>query len=290
MNAQRTGTVRAQIAGISAGAPAWAVARKAIESVAGTPRVLLYDLSRGDAPDRLTRTGITLRGSPRWRVYLDRRRQIDDGYLSLVLSLRRLDREERLLAVNWGAAHANTLLLVEPLESTVDLSDGDNETARELRRLAEAAAASGDASGVEALLRSIYGYWVYWPAAPATEDGWQRLELTPREPPETLSQQLDRALQQVFPPQSFDEQLIRLFRFESELFVGRSVERARSPFLTRLGLPAVYSPSVVTRAVRRLVNQGRLSAYMAGGRGAFQGPLDPVPDEVPDELFERMLL
>jgi hypothetical protein len=290
MNTRGTEPGQPQIAGLGPAGSASAAVRRALEAVAGAARVLVYDLSREDVPDRVTRTGITLRGSQRWQAYLERRRTFDDGYLSLVLSLRRLERSERLLAVNWGTAHANTLLLIEPLETDVDLSDADNLAARELRRAAEPATGGPDGPRLEALLRQIYGYWVYWPAAPATEDGWQRLELALSDPPATLSQQLEQALQRVFPPRAFDEQLSRLFRYESELFTGRSVERARSPFLTRLGLPAVYAPPVVTAAIRRMVNAGQLSAYMAGGKGSFQGPAEPVPDEVPDELFERMLL
>jgi hypothetical protein len=63
-----------------------------------------------------------------------------------------------------------------------------------------------------------------------------------------------------------------------------------TPFRTRLGLPAVYDPTLVTVAVRDLVNEGRIAAFPAGGSGYFQGPFLPVPDEVPNELFERMLL
>jgi len=290
MNVRGAGAAEAQIAGLGPGSSGWELLRRGLEAVAGAPRLLVYDLSPGDVPDRVNRTGITLRGSPRWYAYLDRRRRFDDGYLSLVVSLRRLDRAERLLAVNWGTAHANTLLLIEPIDGDIDLTDAGSPASRELRRAAEAGAAGDDTSRIETLLRRIYGYWIYWPAAPATEDGWRRLELALSGPPSTVSQQLEQALQDVFPPRAFDEQLTHLFRFESELFTGRSVERARSPFLTRLGLPAVYGPSVVTAAVRRMVNAGNLSAYMVGGTGAFQGPAEPVPDEVPDELFERMLL
>jgi len=290
MNASGAGAAEVQIAGLGPASVGWGLLRGAFEAVAGAPRLLVYDLSRSDVPDRVNPTGIMLRGSPRWSAYLERRRRVDDGYLSLVVSLRRLDRAERLLAVNWGTAHANTLLLIEPIEGDIDLTNADTAASHDLRRAAEAGARRDDTSRIETLLRQIYGYWIYWPAAPATEDGWRRLELALSDPPATISQQLELALQEVFPPRAFEEQLTHLFRFESELFTGRSVERARSPFLTRLGLPAVYGPSVVTAAVRRMVNAGHLSAYMVGGAGAFQGPSEPVPDEVPDELFERMLL
>jgi hypothetical protein len=290
MTARERASAPVRIAGLSPASPGWETLLLGLQTMAGVPRVLVYDLGRDDVPDRLSPTGITLRGSPRWYAYLERRRGFDDGYLSIVLSLRRLERTERLLAVNWGTAHANTLLLIEPLDAGVDLADPDSRAAQELRSVAEEGAQNQDCSRVEALLRGLYGYWIYWPDAPATEDGWRRLELELTRPPATLTQQLERLLQEVFPPRAFDEQLTRLFRFESELFTGRSVERARTPFLTRLGLPAVYGPSVVTAAVRRMVNAGHLSAYMAGGRGAFQGPAEPVPDEIPDELFERMLL
>jgi hypothetical protein len=277
---------RANIAGAAAETAAWRLLRESFEAVAGFARILLYDLSHEEAPGRVTRTGIALHGSSRWRAYLGRRRQLDDGDLSLVVSLRRLERAERLLAVDWGTAHANSFLLVEPLEVDVDLSSGTDPVSCELQD----AAARGDRTHIERLLREVYGSWVYWPGAPATEDGCERMEIALREPAATLFQGLQRALRRVFPPSAFQERLAELMRFESELFAGRSIERARSPFLTRLGLPAMYEPSLVTGALRRMVNEGRIAAYVAGGRGAFQGPDEPVPDEVPDELFERMLL
>jgi hypothetical protein len=277
---------RANIAGAAAESAAWRVLRESFEAVAGFARILLYDLSPEDAPGRVSRTGIALHGSNGWRAYLGRRRQLDDGDLSLVLSLRRLERSERLLAVDWGTAHANAFLLMEPLETQVDLSSGVDPVSRVLHD----AAARGDRQRVEGLLREIYGSWVYWPGAPATEDGCERMDIPVREPSGTLFEGLLRALRRVFPPSAFQERLGELMRFESELFAGRSIERARSPFLTRLGLPAVYEPSLVTGALRRMVNEGRIAAYVAGGRGSFQGPEEPVPDEIPNELFERMLL
>lgn len=274
-----------------ADAAIWRVLRAGFDAVAGLSRVLLYDLAREEVPDRVSRTGVALRGSARWLAYLDRRRQLDDGRLSLVFALRRLGRSERLLAVDWGTAHANTFLLIEPLDPATELSEAGDPVARELRAAAEAGAAGDNPAPVETVLRRAYGTWVYWPETPATEEGFQRLELPLDEGPATLFQRLrGEALPEVFPPSSFDRQLSRLIHSESELFVGRTVERARSPFLTRLGLPTVYEPSLVTGALRRMVNDGRLSAYVVGGHGSFQGPEAPVPDEVPDELFERMLL
>jgi len=266
--------------------PAWDTLSLAFAALAGHVRFLVYDLAPEDAPLRLSRTGITLRGSERWTAYLSRRRALDDGQLTLVLALRHLQRTERLLAVDWGTAHANAFLLIEPLDPEIDLSSARQVAARDVR----AAAERRDAALVESMLRSLYGSWVYWPAAPATEDGTQQAGLPLTEARATLFERLQQALPDIFPPRAFVEQLSRLLRDESELFHGRTVERARSPFLTRLGLPAVYDPTLVTVAVRHLVNEGRISAFPAGGGGFFQGPSVPVPDEVPNELFERMLL
>jgi hypothetical protein len=263
-----------------------AVLRRGLIAVAGYSRILVYDLKADEAPGRLRRSAIALRGSDRWQDYLARRRELDDGDLTLVFSLRRLGLSERLLMIDWGTAHANTFLLIEPVDSFVDLSQAGQPPAKKLFEAAE----RGDADAVESILRSAYGSWVYWPAAPASEDGFRRVDLPLAGSKATVFELLQRELQRAFPPMAFHEQLLRLFQNESELFTGHTVERARSPFLTRLGLPAVYAPSLVTGAVRQLVNEGRISAFPESGTGFFQGPSEPVPDEVPNELFERMLL
>lgn len=298
MNMRVTPAARAHIAGVPAETGAWSVLRSGFEAVAGSSRLLLYDLPHAEIPARASPTGIAVRGSPRWGAYLGRRRQLDDGDLTLILALRKLKRSERLLAVDWGTAYSNAFLLIEPREPGVDLSDPDDPLARDLRIAAEAASSgrSGPESrppsspGIEAILRRIYGQWIYFPFAPPREDAWREVDLLLDDASATLLDRLRRALRDVFPPEAFDEQLKQLVELESELFAGRSVERARSPFLTRLGLPTVYEPSLVTRALRRLVNDGRLSAYAMGGIGSFQGPQAPVPEDMPDELFERMLL
>ncbi len=260
--------------------------RRGLVAIAGQPRILVYDLAPEEAPSRLPRSAIALHGSERWQDYLARRRTLDDGDLSLVITLRRLGMAERLLAVDWGTAHANTFLLIEPIDPAIDLSRSGEEPARTLIE----AATRANRHSLEASLRSIYGSWVYWPAAPAHEHDFRRADLPLAGTGSTIFELLKRELQRVFPPSAFHERLKRLFQSESELFVGHTVERARSPFLTRLGLPAVYEPSLVTGAVRRLVNEGQLSAFPEQGEGYFQGPALPVPDEVPNELFERMLL
>lgn len=287
MNLYRRSRNRASSSQQERSNPASETLLRAFALLAGRVRILVYDLAPEDAPAKLNRSAISLRGSERWHAYLARRRGFDDGQMTLVLALRRLSRTERLLAVDWGTAHANAFFLIEPLDASVDLSSGAQLAARELYD----AAVSGDVDRVESLLRSAYGSWVYWPAAPATEDGEQQASLPLTGGRTTLFERLHQALRDIFPPHSFVEQLSRLLRDESELFRGRTVERARSPFLTRLGLPVVYDPSLVTVAVRDLVNDGKLAAFPAGGGGSyFQGPSVPVPDEVPNELFERMLL
>jgi hypothetical protein len=263
-----------------------AALRTAFVSIARYRRLLLYDVTPEDAPWRLSRTGISLRGSARWQAYLSRRRDLDDGDLTLVLALRHLQRAERLLAVDWGTAHANAFLLIEPIDPSNDLSDPNDPAAIAALRLAE----NGREEDLVALLRSLYGSWVYWPAAPATEDSWRRVELRLDRDSPSLFECLQTAMRTVYPPHAFQEQLNRLVEDESELFAGRTIERARSPFLTRLGLPAVYEPSLVTTAVRHLVNEGRMAAFAPNSGGSYLGPVAPVPDDVPDELFERMLL
>lgn len=233
---------------------------------------------------------IFLRGSARWTRYLINRRRFDTGYLTLVFSLRQLDDDERLLAVDWGSAYANTFLLIEPLHDDVDLSAEDDPLVRGILREAQFVSNGGDTSRLMGLLRDIYASWVYWVDAPATRESYRRLAVPMARHTASLRACLQDLLPQIYPSADVRRALERLLRDEPELFRGRLVERAQSPFLTRLGLPPVYDTSTVTNALRTLVNEGRSAARPPGAALAFQGPDRPLPEDMPNELFERMLL
>lgn len=264
--------------------------QQALAAIAGHSRVLLYDLPVADAPRRLDAAGVALHASPRWQEYLRNRRLFDDGRLTLLISLRRLPPEERLLVVDWGTAYANTFLLLEPSEEGVDLTDPKNPAAGRVTAAARTASASSDSSELAQTLRGVYASWVYWPAAPAAPESSRRVDLPLADDDATLIDRLNEVLRGVYPPSRLRSHLIRLLREESELFTGRSVERARSPFLTRLGLPKVYDPSTFTEVMRRLVNEGYVAVRAQDGLCSFKGPELPIPESMPNELFERLLL
>jgi hypothetical protein len=263
--------------------------QRALAQIAGHSRVLLYDVPATDAPRRLDRSGVAVQAPPRWHAYLRNRRAFDDGRLTLLIALRRLPPEEELLVVDWGAAYANTFLLLEPSAEDVDLTDAGNPIAREVAAAARTADRDAETTLVR-LLRGIYASWVYWPAAPAAPETSRRVDLPLRESDGSILQHLDAVLRGVYPPSRLRSHLIRLLREESELFTGRTVERARSPFLTRLGLPKVYDPSAFTEVLRHLVNEGYVSVRAADGQYSFKGPEAPIPDGMPNELVERLLL
>jgi hypothetical protein len=62
------------------------------------------------------------------------------------------------------------------------------------------------------------------------------------------------------------------------------------PFLTRLGLPVPYDPRHVIQGVRELVNAG-LSWVQdpEDNWRLYRGPSEPLPAELSDERFSRML-
>src|SRR5688572_1599814 len=79
--------------------------REALIRRAGTGRVIIYDVKEDDAPERADAHTPFVRGSQAWWDFVERRRGLDDGQdLNLLVSLRGLRSEERLLAVNWGSA------------------------------------------------------------------------------------------------------------------------------------------------------------------------------------------
>ncbi|MGI8554031.1 MAG: hypothetical protein ACR2PL_25085, partial [Dehalococcoidia bacterium] len=167
-----------QLASTTPDSPAWRAVQHAFAATMGHSRLLLYDLPSEDAPRRTSRSGISLEGSGRWLQYLANRRHFDDGRLTLLVALRRLGAEERLLAIDWGSAYANTFLLIEPSRSDVDLTDAGHPSAARVRAAAESVLSGSDPAMLARVLRELYGSWVYWPGAPAGEHGYRRIDVS----------------------------------------------------------------------------------------------------------------
>ncbi len=273
---------------------------RALQDLAGAARGVVYDVPLADRPLRLPLSPVYLEGSRSWRRFLDTRRALDDGHLTLLLSLRQLPDDERRLVLDWGTAHANTFLLVEPSERGCDLSDRRSPIAREVLELCRRAAPS-EPSAAEAArerwtsrtplgarLRELYGRWVWWDA-PLPEGRPCEEPLTLGGSADTLSMYLLPRLYERFPQPSFDVALAELQVAERELF-GGTVAAARSVFRTRLGLPVLHDARAVDRAVRHLVNLGRMSVTSGGRDALVFGLGNPVPDDMPDEDFERLFI
>ena len=284
----------------SGASPEERVLLRALQDLAGAARGVVYDVPLADRPLRLPLSPVYLEGSRSWRRFLDTRRALDDGHLTLLLSLRQLPDDERRLVVDWGTAHANAFLLVEPSERGCDLTDRRSPVAREVLELCRLAAPS-EPSAAEAArerwtsptplgarLRELYGRWVWWDAPlPEGRSGAEPLRLAGSA--DTLSMHLLPLLYERFPQPSFDVALAELQVAERELF-GGTVAAARSVFRTRLGLPVLHDARAVDRAFRHLVNLGRMSVTSGGRDALVFGPDHPVPDEMPDEEFERLLI
>ena len=274
---------------------------RALQDLAGTARGVVYDVPRTQRPRLQPLSPIYVEGSAAWYRYLRARRSLDDGQLTLLLSLRQLPEDERRLAVDWGAAYANSFLLVEPRVAACDLSDPRSPVAREVLALCRQAAVSephkADAGAgarerwtahtpLGERLREMYGRWVCWDA-PLPEGRTEETPLRLSGPADTLSVQLLPLLYERFPQQSFDAALAELRQRERELF-GGTVANARSAFRTRLGLPVLHDPRAPDRAVRRLVNLGHMSVVSGLPGGRVFGPGRRVPDDMPDDEFERL--
>jgi hypothetical protein len=253
----------------------------ALAELAGTSRKLLYDVTEEDAPHRSSPSTPFVHGSPAWWQFVARRRSLDDGQgLSLMISLRGLRTEERLLIVNWGSKYANSFLLIEPADPWLDLStpEGIGAYAREkkVRNAAE-------------LVRSAYADWNYW-IRDEKGDLESRSATLTVESRETLWQVIEERLPQTFPAAAFLSSLTLLSLREAELFTGgKPVHRAIAPFLTRLGLPVVYDPRHVIQGVRELVNAGL--AWVQDPQDnwrSYRGPNAPIPAEVSDERVAYM--
>ena len=270
---------------------------RALQDLAGAARGVIYDVSRADRPLRLPLSPVYLEGSASWRRFLRTRRALDDGHLTLLLSLRQLPEDERRLVVDWGTAHANTFLLVEPSEPGCDLTYTRSPTALEVRDLCRQAARSEPPEAEQhepwtvrtplgARLRELYGRWIWWDE-PLPHGRSREEPLRLAGPSDSLSVHLLPLLYERFPQQSFDVALAELQATERELF-GGEVATARSVFRTRLGLPVLHDARAADRAVRQLVNLGRMSVTTGGAGAVVFGPGNPVPDDMPDEAFERL--
>jgi hypothetical protein len=255
----------------------------AVRRLAGTERLLIYDVSLAEAPERPSATSPYVNGSETWWRFVDRRRVLDDGAdLSLLVSLRSLSAAERMLVVSWGTAYANAFLLVEPADPMLDLTTEAGIAA------CTAASAGTDA---DACVRSAYAEWVYWRTPPEGERECVVASLDVSDPSATLWSAIWDRLPSVFPPATFLSFLTLLNLRETELFTGgRPVARAVVPFLTRLGLPIVWDAWLVIGGVRKLVDAGL--AWVQDPQDhmrVYRGPIDTLPPSVSDERLAMML-
>jgi hypothetical protein len=256
----------------------------ALKRLAGTERVVVYDVHEDDAPERPNPASPFIRGSSAWWDFVERRRALDDGQnLSLMVSMRGLRAEERLLVVNWGSAFANTFLLIEPADPWLDLTASDN--VRDLARR------TGNETDADRLVRGAYADWVYWFTSPEGEMDSFSASLDMADPNSTLWDTMWKKLPQTFPESDYLSSLTLLTLRESELFTGgREVARAIMPFLTRLGLPILYDARFVLHGVRQLVNAGL--AWVQDPQDnwrIYKGPVEPIPAEVSDERLATMV-
>jgi hypothetical protein len=255
----------------------------AIKRLAGTERVLIYDVPEDGAPQRSSPATPFVRGSNAWWQFVERRRALDDGSdLNLLVSMRGLRTDERLLAVSWGTAFANSFLIVEPADPWLDLTTLEGIHAYENER----GARNGDA-----LVRAAYAEWIYWIR---DEDGnlesrAATLDIADRDA--TLWSTVWERLPLTFPEPAFLSSLTLLTLREAELFTGgREVARAVVPFLTRLGLPVLYDARHVLGGVRQLVNAGLAWVQdPEDGWRVYRGPEEPLPAEIPDERLAFMV-
>ena len=255
----------------------------ALRGIAGTDRVLFYDVPEEGAPERADWTTPFVRGSRSWWSFIERRRRFDDGQdLTLLVSLRGLRVDERLLVVNWGTAFANSFLVIEPADPWLDLttSEGIDHFARQ----------RGLRTSVD-LVRAAYAEWIYWIRDENGELDSRAATLGIGGADDTLWQSLWQRLPGAFPADAFLSSLTLLNLREAELFTGgREVARAIMPFLTRLGMPVLYDARHVLRGVRELVNAGL--AWVSDpedNNRVYSGPHAPLPADISDERLALMV-
>jgi hypothetical protein len=256
---------------------------EALKRLAGTERLLVYDVPEEGAPERSSMTTPFVRGSNAWWQFIDRRRALDDGAdLNLLVSLRGLRTDERLLAVSWGAAFANSFLVIEPADPWLDLTTPEG---------VQAFAQRNNARNGDDLVRAAYAEWIYWIRDERGDLDSRAATLNIADPAATLWQTVWERLPQTFPAAAFLSSLTLLNLREAELFTGgREVARAIIPFLTRLGMPILYDARHVLYGVRQLVNAGL--AWVEDpedGWRVYRGPEEPIPADIPDERFALMV-
>ncbi len=256
----------------------------ALKHLAGTERVVIYDVHEGDAPERPSPASPFIRGSSAWWDFVARRRVLDDGEnLTLLVSMRGLRTEERMLVVNWGSAFANTFLLIEPSDPWLDLTA--NESVRQL------AGQTANESDPNRLVRAAYADWVYWFTSPQGETESHLATLDMADPNSTLWEAMWNKLPETFREADYLSSLTLLNLREAELFTGgREVARAIVPFLTRLGLPILYDGRHVIKGVRQLVNAGL--AWVQDPQDnwrLYKGPSEPIPADIADERVAGMV-
>lgn len=274
------------------------LATRAFRDLAGTNNGVIYDLPRSARPQPIPGS-IFVRGSAAWRTYLDAREQADSGQPAILFALRPLDDEERNLVVDWGTTYPNTFFLMEPLDWRCDLTDPETSFSHDLDRALDdtLSAAPPEAHTPDGwtrstplgrLLAELFGRWVYW-SGPAPYGQIQEvpLDLGRRD---TVWGCILNELVERFPQVAYDRALAYLNDWEREL-LGGPLPRAQSVFRTRLGMPILRDPRNVDRAVRRLVNEGRMSVIGATlpGKPIF-GRGRPVPDEITEDEFARFVM
>ena len=272
---------------------------RAFQELAGTTNGVVYNVPNTARP-RPIAGSIFVRGTAAWRSYLNARELADVGQPAVLFAFRQLDAEERGLAVDWGTTYPNTFFLVEPHDSECDLSDPANEFTRQINDAVEATRhiASPDEQFIDGwtratplgqLLRELFGTWVYWDG-PKPYSQVHEVPLKLANDSETIWERLLTELTERFPQPAFDRALAYVNDWEREL-LGGPVPRARSVFRTRLGMPILRDPRCVDRALRRLVNEGRMSVIAPSlpGRPVFDSN-HPVPDEISDEEFAGFLM
>lgn len=256
---------------------------EALRKLAGTERLLIYDVEEGGAAQRPDpSTPFVSGGSSSWWQFVERRRALDDGDINLLVSLRGLRREERLLVMSWGVAFANSFLLLEPADPWLDLT-----TAAGIEDLS----ARSGLRDAGSLVGTAYAEWVYWTRNQEGELESEAASLNLDNPDATLWQTLWERLPRTFSGQDFLSWLTLLTLREAELFTGgREVARAIIPFLTRLGLPVLYDARHVIDGVRQLVNAGLATVQdPEDDFRVYRGPAEPLPASIPDERLMLML-
>ena len=256
----------------------------AIKQLAGTDRVLIYDVPEAEAPERANPASPFIRGSSTWWDFVRRRRSLDDGEnLTLLVSLRGLRADERMLIVNWGTFYANTFLLIEPADPWLDLTT--DAGLEELRK------AHPDEKTALGFVRAAYAEWVYWSTTAEGDTESRMATLDLGDPGSHLWDTMWDRLPKTFTPAAYLSSLTLLNLRESELFTGgREVRRALMPFLTRLGLPILYDAHHTIRGVRELVNAGL--AFVQDPQDnwrVYRGPSAPLPAEVSDDRLATMV-